>query len=186
VHLLDLSTRYATRIWFVTLRGIANLLYGTIAWSHPELGIDTLSDAFGVWLVVINTFEVLPFLTGRTRRLRWQTIITDVFGILIGVLTVTRSAMNIELAAFLLGVALILRAALELSILADRPLRVRQRRVLVASILVSTMIGTFLISGPFGDRFAFERLLGVYLMVIGGFHIIKAWRIWDEIQDPPA
>lgn len=183
MYFLELSEQYTTRAWYFVLRGVVNIAFGVTALIRPVGTVDLLIQVFGLWLVVNGALQILPIMLGRTTQRLWrQASASGATALLVGVLALGRDVLALDLIAIILGLLLIFRAGLELTILVEGHMRVHHQRALLLGVALLTLIGIALLISPFSDDYAFEDVLGLYAVVIGSVHIITAWRVSDQIQ----
>jgi LmbE family N-acetylglucosaminyl deacetylase/uncharacterized membrane protein HdeD (DUF308 family) len=183
MYFLELSEQYTTRAWYYVLRGVVNLAVGFTALIRPVGTVDLLIQVFGLWLIVNGVLQILPIVLGRTRQRLWrQALASGVVALLVGALALARDVLALDLIAIVLGLLLIFRAGLELTILVEGRMRVHHQRALLLGVALLILIGIALLLSPFSHGYAFEDVLGLYAIVIGSIHIITAWRVSDQIQ----
>jgi LmbE family N-acetylglucosaminyl deacetylase/uncharacterized membrane protein HdeD (DUF308 family) len=187
MYFLELSERYTTRAWYFALRGVVKIAFGLAALVKPVWTADLLIQVLGFWLVVNGVFQILPIVLGHTTRRLWrQALASGVAALLVGGLALGRDVLAIDVTAVILGLLLIFRAMLELTTLVEAHMRVHHQRVLLLGVALSLLSGVVLLTSPFSDDYAFEKLLGIYVIVVGGVHVITAWRVSDQIQASEA
>jgi LmbE family N-acetylglucosaminyl deacetylase/uncharacterized membrane protein HdeD (DUF308 family) len=183
MYFLELSERYTTQTWYFVARAVVNLAFGLAALIRPVWAADLLIQVFGLWLVVNGLLQILPILLGhRTRRLWRQALASGIVALLVGGLALGNNVLALDVAAIMLGLLLFFRAGLELTILVEAHMRVHHQRVLLLGAALLALSGGVLLTSPFSDDYAFERLLGFYVIVVGGIHVITAWRVSDQIH----
>jgi LmbE family N-acetylglucosaminyl deacetylase/uncharacterized membrane protein HdeD (DUF308 family) len=183
-YFAELSEQYTTRAWYIALRGTIALLVGLILLLIPVLTANVLFDLFAIGLIIDGGIQITPLLLGRiTRRLWPQVLFRAVAEPAIGLLVLIHDGLALNVFGAILGVLLIFRGLLELIDFVDTPMRARHQRTLLLSSVLSAMMGIILLSSPFSGGYAFERLLGMYAIGIGGIHIIRAWRVSEEIKE---
>src|SRR6516165_6865294 len=97
--------------WVPVIRGIAAIVFGIIAFTHPVMAIATLVLFFGAWVLVDGIFRVIGAITHRASDKEWGfDLIIGLVGIIIGLLTfhapqITALALLIYIApcAFMIG-----------------------------------------------------------------------------------
>jgi LmbE family N-acetylglucosaminyl deacetylase/uncharacterized membrane protein HdeD (DUF308 family) len=183
MYFLELSERYTTRSWYFVLRGTVNMVFGVAVLIRPVWASDLLVRAFGLWLLVNGVLQVLPIILGHTAQRLWrQALANGLVTLLVGGLALGRDVVALDVAAVSLGLLLIFRAALELTILVEGRMRVHHQRALLLGAALSALLGVVLLTSPFSDVYAFEKVLGIYVIVTGGVHVITAWRVSEQIQ----
>ena len=187
MYFLELSERYTTRAWYFVLRGVVNIAFGLTALIRPVGTVDLLIRLYGLWLVVNGVLQILPIALGRTTQRLWrQALASGVVALLVGALALGRDVLALDLIAIVLGLLLVFRAGLELTILVEGHMRAHHQRALLLGVALSILIGIALLISPFTHGYAFEDVLGLYVIATGSIHIITAWRVSDQIQASEA
>src|SRR5437667_4088368 len=94
--------------WVPVLRGVAAIIFGVIAFTHPIMAIATLVLVFGAWVLVDGIFRVIGAIAHRASDKEWGfDLIIGLVGIIIGLLTfhaprITALALIIYIAAWAL------------------------------------------------------------------------------------
>jgi LmbE family N-acetylglucosaminyl deacetylase/uncharacterized membrane protein HdeD (DUF308 family) len=187
MYFLELSERYTTRTLYFVLRGVVNIGVGLAALLWSAGAADLLIRVFGLWLVINGLLQIVPIVFGRrTRRLWHQALASGLVALLVGGLALGNNVLALNVTAIMLGLLLIFRAALEVTILIEAHMRVQHQRALLLGVALSVTGGCVLLASPFSDDYAFEKLLGVYVIVLGCIHVITAWRVSDQIRASEA
>src|SRR5438093_12179759 len=93
--------------WVPVLRGVAAIIFGIIAFTHPVMAAATLVLFFGAWVLVDGIFRVIGAIAHRASDKEWGfDLIIGIVGIIIGLLTfhapqITALALIICIAAWL-------------------------------------------------------------------------------------
>src|SRR5438046_6278522 len=74
--------------WVPVIRGIAAIVFGVIAFTHPVMAAATLVLFFGAWVLVDGVFRVIGAIGHRASDPDWGFhLIIGILGIMIGFLT---------------------------------------------------------------------------------------------------
>ncbi|HVO68548.1 MAG TPA: DUF308 domain-containing protein, partial [Aggregatilineaceae bacterium] len=183
-YFAELSRQYTTRAWYLASRGIVAVVVGLNLLFVPGLTADVLSGLFAIGLIIDGGIQIIPLLLGKiTRRLWPQVLFKGVSEPAVGLLVLRHHGLALNVLGVVLGILLIFRGVLELIDFVDAPMRARHQRTLLLGSALSVVMGIILLFSPFSDHYAFERFLGMYAIAIGGIHIIRAWRVCDEIEE---
>jgi LmbE family N-acetylglucosaminyl deacetylase/uncharacterized membrane protein HdeD (DUF308 family) len=187
MYFFELSERYTTHAGYFALHGVVDITFGLAAWVRPGWTANFLIQGFGLWLVANGILQTLPLILNRTsQRLRRQALASGITSLLAGGLALASNVLALHMAAVILGLLLIFRAILELTILVEAQLRSHHQRVLLLGVVLSLLSGFVLLISPFSDDYAFEKLWGIYVIVLGSVHVITAWRVSDQVQASEA
>src|SRR5215470_2771965 len=95
------------RWWVPVIRGIAAIVFGVYAFTHPVMAIATLVLLFGAWVLIDGIFRVVGAIRDRSDSdWGWQLVI-GILGVMVGLLTfhapgITALALVIYIAAWAL------------------------------------------------------------------------------------
>src|SRR5215471_16936283 len=97
------------RYWWVpVIRGIAAIIFGVIAFTHPVMAIATLVLFFGAWIFIDGIFRIVGAIGHRASNPDWGwQLVIGILGIIVGLLTfhapqITALALVIYIAAWAL------------------------------------------------------------------------------------
>src|SRR5919201_3860264 len=94
--------------WVPVIRGIAAIVFGVIAFTHPVMAAATLVLFFGAWVLIDGIFRVVGAIGHRASDPDWGwQLVIGIVGIIVGLLTfhapqVTALALVIYIAAWAL------------------------------------------------------------------------------------
>ena len=92
--------------WVPVVRGIAAIVFGFIAFTHPVMAIATLVLFFGAWVLIDGIFRVVAAIRHHSSDSDWAwNLVIGIIGIIVGLLTfhapqVTALALVIYIAAW--------------------------------------------------------------------------------------
>ena len=92
--------------WVPVLRGVAAIIFGVIAFTHPVMAAATLVLFFGAWVLIDGIFRVVGAIGHRASDSDWGfNLIIGILGIIVGLLTfhapaITALALVIYIAAW--------------------------------------------------------------------------------------
>ena len=92
--------------WVPVLRGVAAIIFGVIAFTHPLMAAATLVLFFGAWVLIDGIFRVVGAIGHRASDSDWGfNLIIGILGIIVGLLTfhapaITALALVIYIAAW--------------------------------------------------------------------------------------
>src|SRR5205809_4355549 len=94
--------------WVPVLRGIAAIIFGVIAFTHPVMAAATLVLLFGAWVLIDGIFRVIGAIGHRASDSDWGfNLVIGILGIIVGLLTfhapaITALALVVYIAAWAL------------------------------------------------------------------------------------
>src|SRR5258708_1892491 len=92
--------------WIPVLRGVAAIIFGVIAFTHPVMAAATLVLLFGAWVLIDSIFRIVGALGHRDSDPDWGfNLIIGILGVIVGLLTfhapaITALALGIYLDAW--------------------------------------------------------------------------------------
>src|SRR5437667_10324842 len=73
--------------WVPVLRGVAAIIFGVIAFTHPVMAAATLVLFFGAWVLIDGIFRVIGSVVHRASDPEWGwQLVIGIRGIIIGLL----------------------------------------------------------------------------------------------------
>src|SRR5438309_1235149 len=164
--------------WVPVLRGIAAIIFGVIAFTHPVMAAATLVLFFGAWVLIDGIFRVIGSVGHRASDPDWGwQLVIGILGIIIGFLTfhapaITALALVIYIAAWalMIGVTEIV-AAIRLR------REIRSEWFLILIGIVSVIFAIMLLWNPLPGALALVWLIGSYAIVFGVLGIIFGYRL---------
>ena len=94
--------------WVPVLRGVAAIIFGVIAFTHPVMAAATLVLFFGAWVLIDGIFRIVGAIGHRDSDPDWGfNLIIGILGVIVGLLTfrapgITALALVIYIAAWAL------------------------------------------------------------------------------------
>ena len=184
MYFFELSERFTTHPWYFALRGTTNVAFGLAALFFPATTAKLFIALFALWMIGNSLLHLAPILTGRTTRHLWrQALLSALSNLIVGTIALLSNQIALYTAAFLIGVLLLFRGILELTVLLQAPIPIFEQRFLLGGITLSIATGLFILSTPISGQYAFVKLFGAYATIIGSINIFSARRVSDEILE---
>jgi uncharacterized membrane protein HdeD (DUF308 family) len=81
--------------WVPVLRGVAAIIFGVIAFTHPLMAAATLVIFFGAWVLVDGIFRIVGAIGHRNSDPDWGfNLIIGILGVIVGLLTFLAPAIT--------------------------------------------------------------------------------------------
>ncbi len=163
--------------WVPVIRGIAAILFGIIAFTHPVMAIATLVLFFGVWVLIDGIFRIVGAIGHRSNPdWGWQLVI-GILGIIVGLLTfhapqITALALVIYIAAWALMIG-----ASEIVLAVKLRHEIKGEWFLILMGLASIVFAILLLWNPVAGAAALIWLIAWYAVVLGILEIIFGFRL---------
>src|SRR5881394_4525930 len=164
--------------WVPVLRGVAAIIFGVIAFTHPVMAAATLVLFFGAWVLVDGVFRVVGAIGHRGSDPDWGfNLIIGILGIIIGFLTfhaprITVLALVIYIAAWALMIG-----ATEIALAIKLRREVKGEWFLILMGLLSIVFAIMLLWNPLPGALALVWLIASYAIVFGFLGIILGFRL---------
>jgi len=164
--------------WVSVLRGVAAIIFGIIAFTHPVMAIATLVLFFGAWVLIDGIFRVVGAIRDRGADPDWAwQIVLGIIGIIVGLLTfhapqVTALALVIYIAAWAL-----MMGASEIVMAIKLRHEIKGEWLLILVGLASIVFAVLLLWNPVAGAAAVIWLIAWYAVVLGVLSIIFGFRL---------
>jgi uncharacterized membrane protein HdeD (DUF308 family) len=164
--------------WVPVIRGIAAIVFGVIAFTHPVMAIATLVLLFGAWVLIDGIFRIVAAIRhrGSDPDWAWQLVI-GIIGIIVGLLTfhapqVTALALVIYIAAWALMIG-----ASEIVLAIKMRREIKGEWFLILMGLASIVFAVLLLWNPVAGAAAVIWLIAWYAVVLGILAIFFGFRL---------
>jgi len=160
------------------IRGIAAIVFGVIAFTHPGLAAATLLLFFGAWVLIDGIFRVIGAIGHRASDPDWGWhLVIGVLGIVVGLLTfhapgITALALVIYVAAWALMIG-----ASEIVLAVKLRREIKGEWFLILMGLISIIFAVMLLWNPAAGAAALIWLIAWYAVVFGILGIIFGFRL---------
>lgn len=164
--------------WVPVLRGIAAIIFGVIAFTHPGLAAATLVLFFGAWILIDGIFRVVGAIGHRASDPDWGwQLVIGILGILIGLLTfhapgITALALVIYVAAWVLMVG-----ASEIVLAVKLRREIKGEWLLILLGVISIVFAVLLLWNPIAGAATLVWLIAWYAVIFGILGIIFGFRL---------
>src|SRR5438477_3981762 len=164
--------------WVPVIRGIAAIIFGIIAFTHPVMAAATLVLFFGAWVLIDGIFRVVGAIGHRASDKEWGSdLIIGILGIIIGLLTfhapgVTALALVIYIAAWALMIG-----ATEIALAIKKWREIKGEWFLILMGLASIVFAALLLWNPVAGAAALIWIIAWYAVIIGVLAIIFGFRL---------
>ena len=160
------------------IRGIAAIVFGIIAFTHPVMAIATLVLFFGAWVLIDGIFRIFGAIKhrGSDSDWAWQLVI-GLIGIIVGLLTfhapqVTALALVVYIAAWALMIG-----ASEIVMAVKLRHEIKGEWLLILMGLASIVFAVLLLWNPVAGAAAVIWLIAWYAVVLGILAIFFGFRL---------
>jgi len=164
--------------WIPVIRGIAAIIFGIIAFTHPVMAAATLVLFFGAWVLIDGIFRVVGAIGHRASDKEWGSdLIIGILGIIVGLLTfhapgITALALVIYIAAWAL-----MTGATEIALAIKMRREIKGEWFLILMGLASIIFAAFLLWNPLAGAAALIWVIAWYAVVVGVLAIFFGFRL---------
>jgi len=163
--------------WIPVLRGVAAIIFGIIAFTHPVMAVATLVLFFGAWVLIDGIFRIVGAIRDRSDSdWGWQLVI-GILGVVVGLLTfhapgVTALALVIYIAAWALMIG-----ATEIALAIKIRREIKGEWFLILMGLASIIFAGLLLWNPIAGAAALIWIIAWYAVIMGVLAIIFGFRL---------
>ena len=164
--------------WVPVLRGVAAIIFGVIAFTHPVMAAVTLVWFFGAWVLIDGIFRVVGAIGHRFSDPDWGwQLVIGILGIIVGLLTfhapgITALALVIYIAAWALMIG-----ATEIAAAIKLRREIRGEWFLILMGLASIIFAGLLFWNPIAGAAALIWIIAWYAVIMGVLAIIFGFRL---------
>ena len=163
--------------WVPVLRGVAAIIFGIIAFTHPVMAVATLVLFFGAWVLIDGIFRIVGAIRDRSDSdWGWQLVI-GILGVVVGLLTfhapgITALALVIYIAAWALMIG-----ATEIALAIKMRREIKGEWFLILMGLASIIFAGLLLWNPIAGAAALIWIIAWYAVIVGVLAIIFGFRL---------
>ena len=163
--------------WVQVLRGVAAIIFGVIAFTHPVMAAATLVLFFGAWVLIDGIFRIIGAIRDRSDPdWGWQLVI-GILGIMVGLLTfhapgITALALVIYIAAWALMIG-----ATEIALAIKMRREIKGEWFMILMGLASIVFAGLLLWNPLAGAAALIWIIAWYAVIMGVLAIIFGFRL---------
>lgn len=168
---------YKRHWWVPVLRGVAAIIFGIIAFTHPVMAAATLVLFFGAWVLIDGIFRIVGAIRDRSDSdWGWQ-LVVGILGIMVGLLTfhapgITALALVIYIAAWAL-----MMGATEIVLAIKLRREIKGEWFLILMGLASIIFAGLLLWNPIAGAAALIWIIAWYAVIMGVLAIVFGFRL---------
>jgi len=164
--------------WVPVLRGVAAIIFGIIAFTHPVMAAATLVLFFGAWVLIDGIFRVVGAIGHRSSDPEWGwQLVIGILGIVVGLLTfhapgITALALVIYIAAWALMIGV---TEITMAIKMRREIKGEWFEILMG--VASIIFACLLFWNPIAGAAALIWIIAWYAVIMGVLGIFFGFRL---------
>jgi uncharacterized membrane protein HdeD (DUF308 family) len=164
--------------WVPVLRGVAAIIFGVIAFTHPLMAAATLVLFFGAWVLIDGIFRIIGAIGHRASDSDWGfNLIIGILGVIVGLLTfhapgVTALALVIYIAAWALMIG-----ATEIALAIKMRREIKGEWFLILMGLASIIFAGLLLWNPVAGAATLIWIIAWYAVIMGVLAVVFGFRL---------
>jgi uncharacterized membrane protein HdeD (DUF308 family) len=164
--------------WALVLRGVCAVLFGVAAFAWPGLTLAVLVIMYGVYALVDGVLAVIAAVAARQPgRFPWGLLLAGLAAIGVGVLTIALPGLTALALLYLIAAWAIMRGVFEVIAAIHLRKEIDHEWLLVASGVLSILLGLFLVISPGAGALALLWAIGAMAIVVGFLMIGLGFRL---------
>ncbi|MFA7266753.1 MAG: HdeD family acid-resistance protein [Candidatus Nanopelagicales bacterium] len=176
-----LLARIGRAWWLVLILGVVSLLVGILMLVRPFTAVNIAAIIFGIWLLVSGVFQLFQAFDSRLETVsRVLNAITGVIGIVLGIICLESVEGRIELLILFLAIWWIMRGIVQIAVGASNS----GGGLYIFLGILGIIAGVVVLVWPIGSLTVLTVVAGIWLVVLGLFEIIAAFRIRSLNKKP--
>jgi uncharacterized membrane protein HdeD (DUF308 family) len=154
--------------WALVLRGVCAVLFGLAAFAWPGLTLAVLVLIYGTYALVDGILAVIAAVVARQPgRFPWGLLLAGLAAIGVGVLTIALPGLTALALLYLIAAWAIMRGVFEVIAAIHLRREIEHEWLLVASGVLSILLGLFLVISPGAGALALIWAIGAMALVVG-------------------
>ncbi len=176
----------ASRWWVLMVRGVAAILFGTLAIVAPRISLLALVILWGAYALVDGVFNVIFAIRGATAERSWGWLLfAGVVSIAGGALTFVWPGVTSLLLLAVIAVWSVLRGSAEIATAIRLRRQIAGEWLLATSGISSLAFGVLLLLFPGAGALALLWMIGAYAILFGALLVGLGWRLHRWAGEPP-
>lgn len=160
--------------WVVLILGVVSLLVGILMLVRPFTAVNIAAIIFGIWLLVSGVFQLVQAFDSKLETIsRVLNAITGVIGIILGIICLESVEGRISLLILFLAIWWIMRGIVQIAVGASN----KGGGLYIFLGILGIIAGVVVLVWPIGSLTVLTVVAGIWLVVLGLFEIIAAFRV---------
>ena len=161
--------------WELAIRGLVAILFGLVAIFWPGITLAVILWIFGIFVLVYGIFAVAgAFSMRHDNKDWWITLISGIFGIIIGIIALVVFPVFAISVLLLIGIWAIVGGILEIAAAAKSPKEAGGKGLLYAAGIISIIFGLVMVIWPYITGMAVFIVIGIFAILLGIVLLIGA------------
>jgi uncharacterized membrane protein HdeD (DUF308 family) len=167
--------------WMLTVRGIAAIVFGVLAFISPGAGLFALVVTFGAYALVNGAFALAAAARGRTAEPRWGSLVLDgIASVVCGFLALVWPGITALALLYVIAAWAIATGAAQVVAAVRLRKQIKGEWLLALAGALSIAFGVLLFLAPAAGALAVVLWIAAYAIVFGGVMVglslrLRAW-----------
>lgn len=170
----------------LALRGVAAIIFGTVALVWPGMTLSALIIAFGAFAFVDGVAAITMAVTGESALPRWVLLLDGIAGVAIAGVTLVAPGVTALVMLYMIAVWCLITGSLLIGGAASGDTFGRQAWLMALDGAISVVFGVVLIAWPGDGILAIVWALGLYAVFAGGAMLFGASILGDSSRAIPS
>ena len=163
--------------WTVALRGLVAVAFGVVLFAWPNITLDVLVKAFGIYALVEGAVVVLGSLLHRREHSDWPTLmLIGLFSVAVGVFMFAQPKLTELAFLYLVAARALVIGVLDIGVGTQLRRDLRDEWLVFLSGIVSVVFGAWVFANPADGAVALVWLVSIYAVIHGGLLMAFAVR----------
>jgi uncharacterized membrane protein HdeD (DUF308 family) len=164
--------------WVPVLRGVAAIIFGVIAFTHPVMAVITLVIFFGAWVLVDGIFRVIGAIKNRASDKEWGfDLMIGLVGMIIGLLTFHAPQITVLALTIYIAVWALMIGATEIATAIKVRREIKGEWFLILMGLCSIVFAVLLLWKPLAGAAALIWIIAWYAVIFGVLGVFLGFRL---------
>ncbi|MGI9544551.1 MAG: HdeD family acid-resistance protein [Cyclobacteriaceae bacterium] len=173
--------------WWLTVNGVAAIVFGLIALLYPEMTLLLMLLYFGLLALFLGAFFIMGGLLNRKETSLWDFwVFEGILNGVIGLILLFYTQVSVAMFMMLLAVWAFLMAAIQIISVVRLWSQIPHKWTYIVNGLLAFIFGIVVIINPFESAIAITRMVGISAIILGTFSIIISLRMREIRKDDLA
>ncbi len=179
----QLADIFSYNWWALLLRGVAAILFGTLALLLPVISIRFLVILFASFVLVDGMLGIWIAMAGRKEYSDWITLFMwGLAGVGIGILTFAKPGITTMVLLWFIAVWAITTGVLEIVVAMRLRKEIKGEWLLILGGGLSVAFGFLLMEQPGAGALALIWLIGAYAVIFGMVLVVLAFKLRSVVK----
>jgi uncharacterized membrane protein HdeD (DUF308 family) len=169
--------------WSLLIKGIVAIVVGILALSWPGSMMGLAVSLLGVFVLIVGIVATVGALMHRKESDKWIVmLVPGLLGIIIGVVALGAPAVVAAILIYLIALWALIHGISEIYGALKFREEVKGEWVPLIVGITSVILGILLLIKPMTAGAVFTWLIGLFLLILGAFWLLLAYRAWSWRQ----